>query len=174
MNKWTLIIAFSLMTYFVNAQRFAYVNVNYIMDNIPEYIEAQEKLDEISKGWQSEVEEKRKDIENSYNNFRDREVLFTDDMRKRKEEEISMKENALNQYRKEKFGYKGELFKKRQELVKPIQDKVFESIEKLAKEKRYDFIFDKSAGVHLLYANASLDKSNEILKSMGYSKSGND
>ena len=99
--------------------------------------------------------------------------MYTDDMRKRKEEEISMKENALNQYRKEKFGYKGELFKKRQELVKPIQDKVFESIEKLAKEKRYDFIFDKSAGVHLLYANASLDKSNDILKSMGYSKSGN-
>ena len=173
MIKWTLIIVFSLMTFFANAQRFAYVNVKYIMENIPEYIEAQEKLDEISKVWQSEVESKRKEIENLYNNFRDQEVLYTDDMRKRKQEEISMKEGELNQYRKTKFGYKGDLFKKRQELVKPIQDKVFESIEKLAKEKRYDFIFDKSAGVHLLYANPGLDKSDQILKTMGYSKSSN-
>ena len=153
----------------LQAQRFAYVDVKYILENVPEYEAAQEKLNEISNQWQGEVQAKRQELEKLFNNFRDEQVLYTDEMRQRKEEEIQAKEDDLNEFRKQKFGYKGELFQKRQELVKPIQDVIYEHIQKLAKEKRFDFIFDKSAGVQMLYAKPSLDKSKDILKSMGYS-----
>jgi outer membrane protein len=166
----SLLSVFALLAY---SQRFAYVDVQFILSNVPEYEAAQLKLDEISSSWQEEVQIKRKEIEELYNNYRDEQVLYTDDMRRRKEEEINQKEEIINKYRKEKFGYKGELFKKRQELVKPIQDQIYEHIQKLAKEKRYDFIFDKSAGVHILFANPSLDKSKVILKSMGYTSTKN-
>jgi len=152
----------------VHAQRFAYVNTDYILNNIPEYKKAQEDIDKLSAEWKAEVEKKQKEIDELYRIFQNEQYLLTEDQRKVKIQEIEAKEKALKDYQREKFGYDGELFKKRQELIKPIQDKIFEAIEKFATERGYDFVFDKASSTTLLYANSENDKSEEILKRMGY------
>lgn len=151
-----------------DAQRFAYVNTDYILDNIPEYKTAQEQIDKLSADWKADIEKKQKEIDELYRIFQNEQYLLTEDQKKTKIAEIEAKEKALKEYQREKFGYEGELFRKRQELIKPIQDKVYEAIEKYAKERGYDFVFDKSSGTTILFANPENDKSEEILKRMGY------
>ena len=160
-----IIIATSLTA---NAQRFAYVNTDYILKNIPEYKAAQEQIDKITTEWRAEVDKKQKEIDDLYRNFQNEQYLLTEEQKKTKVTEIEGKEKAIKEYQKLKFGYEGELFQKRQELVKPIQDKVYEAIEKFAKERGYDFIFDKSSSTTLLYANAENDKNDDIIKKLGY------
>lgn len=151
-----------------DAQRFAYVNTDYILKNIPEYKAAQDQIDKITTEWRAEVDKKQKEIDDLYRNFQNEQYLLTEEQKKTKVGEIEAKEKAIKDYQKTKFGYEGELFQKRQELVKPIQDKVYEAIEKFAKERGYDFIFDKSSSTTLLYANAENDKSDDIIKKLGY------
>ena len=151
-----------------NAQRFAYVNTDYILENIPEYKAAQEQIDKITAEWRTEADKKQKEIDELYRNFQNEQYLLTEEQKKAKIAEIEAKEKAMKEYQKAKFGYEGELFKKRQELVKPIQDKVYEAIEKYAKERGYDFIFDKSSSTTILFANPENDKSDEIIKRLGY------
>ena len=146
-------------------QRFVYVDTEYILDNIPEYKEAQEELDVIAEEWKKEVEKMIKKVDKLYRDYQNEQVLLTEDMKRQRMDEIENKEKAIKQYQKEKFGYEGELFKKRQELTAPIQDKVYEAIQKLAKEKGYSFVFDKSSG--MLYKDPKYDKSDEILKTLG-------
>ncbi|MBK7037476.1 MAG: OmpH family outer membrane protein [Bacteroidetes bacterium] len=151
-----------------DAQRFAYVNTDYILKNIPEYKAAQDQIDKITTEWRAEVDKKQKEIDDLYRNFQNEQYLLTEEQKKTKVGEIEAKEKAIKDYQKTKFGYEGELFQKRQELVKPIQDKVYEAIEKYAKERGFDFIFDKSSSTTLLYANAENDKSDDIIKKLGY------
>ena len=152
----------------LQAQRFAYVNTDYILSNIPEYKTAQDQIDKLSTEWKGEVDKKQKEIDELYRIFQNEQYLLTEDQKKVKIAEIEGKEKALKDYQKVKFGYEGELFKKRQELIKPIQDKVYEAIEKFAAERGYDFVFDKASGTTILFANKENDKSEDILKRMGY------
>ena len=110
----------------------------------------------------------KEEIDDLYRNFQNEQYLLTEEQKKTKVAEIEGREKAIKEYQKLKFGYEGELFVKRQELVKPIQDKVYEAIEKFAKERGYDFIFDKSSSTTLLYSNAENDKSDDIIKKLGY------
>ena len=170
MMKKSLIIAIVIIATALtaDAQRFAYVNTDYILKNIPEYKAAQDQIDKITTEWRAEVDKKQKEIDDLYRNFQNEQYLLTEEQKKTKVGEIEAKEKAIKDYQKTKFGYEGELFQKRQELVKPIQDKVYEAIEKFAKERGYDFIFDKSSSTTLLYANAENDKSDDIIKKLGY------
>lgn len=150
------------------AQRFAYVSTDYILSNIPEYEKAQEQIENLTKDWRASVDAKQKEIDDMYRDFQNEQYLLTEDQKKAKIQEIEAKEKAMKDFQREKFGYEGELFQKRQELVKPIQDKVYEAIEQYAKERGYDFIFDKSSGTTILFANPDNDKSKDVLKKMGY------
>lgn len=152
------------------SQRFCYVDTEYILDKIPEYKSAQKQLDNLADEWKKEIEKMSKEIENLYKQYQAEQVILPEDVRKKKEEEILKKEDDLNKYKETKFGKEGELYKKRKELIKPIQDKVFDAIQKLAKEESYDFIFDKSGAVTMLYTNAKYDRSDEVLEILGVTK----
>lgn len=149
------------------AQKFAYVDTEYILSLLPEYKSAQKKLDELAEQWQKEIDKKYEEIDKMYKEYQAEKVLLTADQQKQREEEIITKEKEAKKFQQDKFGYEGELFKKRQELVKPIQDKIFEAIQKLAKDEGLDFIFDKSSDMTMLFSNAKYDKSDNVLTSLG-------
>lgn len=150
------------------AQKFAYVDTEYILSNIPEYKSAQQQLDQLSVQWQKEIETRYAQIDKLYKAYQAEQILLTEEMRKKREDEILNKEKEVKDFQKEKFGYQGDLFKKKQELVKPIQDKIYNAVKKYAEDHSYAFIFDKSSDLIMLFANARYDKSDEILKAMGY------
>ena len=154
------------------AQRFVYVDTEYILDNIPEYKQAQKKLDDIAEGWRTEIDRKYKDIDDLYKAFQAEQILMPEDLRIQKQQEIEQKEKSVKDYQKQKFGYEGELFQKKQELIKPIQDKIYNEVQKMATEKTYDFVFDKSNGPSMLFASTKYDKSDDILRAMGYAPAG--
>lgn len=148
-------------------QKFAYVNTDYILGRVPAYDAAQKQLDRFSEEWQKEIETKRADIEKIYKDYQAERVLLTEEMRSRREEEIMQKEKDLKELQKKYFAPDGMLFKKRQELVKPIQDDVFNAVKELAAEGAYSIIFDVAAGPTLLFTDPKYDKSDDVLKKMG-------
>ena len=149
------------------AQRSAYVDTEYILDMLPEYRSAQKQLEQLSADWEKDIEKKQVAIDKMYRDFTAEQVLLTEELRKKREQEIKDKEKELRDYRNQKFGYEGELFKKRQELIKPIQDKVFDAVQKVAKQGALDFIFAKGSDMIMLYSNAKYDKSDEVLTELG-------
>ncbi len=149
------------------SQRYAYVDSDYILEKIPEFQEAQKELNKLSEGWQKEVEQKFTELENLYKSYQAEQVLLTDDMRKKREEEIVNKEKEAKEFQRTKFGVEGELFKKRQELIKPIQDKVYNAIKSVASSKSLEIIFDRAGQTNVIYADEDLDKSNLVLKELG-------
>lgn len=151
------------LSFNANAQRFVYVDMDYILENLPAYNKAQENLDELAEGWRAEIAAKMEDVETSYKRFQAEQVLMNEKMKSEKITEIEAKEKDVKEFQKAKFGPSGELFTKRQELIKPIQDKIYKEIQILAEEKSYDFIFDKSSGIQMLFANKKYDKSAQIL-----------
>ena len=155
----------SLVSY---AQKFAYVDTDYILNNIPEFNQAQDKLDEISKQWQAEIEGIYAEVDKMYRDYQTQEVLLTDEMKKKREEAIITKEKSAKDLQKERFGPEGDLYGKRQELIKPIQDKVYDAIQQLAANSKYAIIFDSSSDLIMLYSNPNLDKSDKVLENMGY------
>lgn len=150
------------------AQRFAFVDTEYILDNIPEYRSAQEELDELSVQWQKEIEAMYQEIEQMYQAYQAEAVLLPEEMKVQKQNEIIAKEKEVKDLQKKRFGTDGDLFKKREELIKPIQDKVYNAIEEIAKEGNYAFILDKSSGASVLYLDVKYDKSDEVLNKLGY------
>jgi outer membrane protein len=158
----------SIATTTVHAQKFAYVDTEYILGNIAEYKSAQQQLDQLSVQWQKEIESRYAQIDKLYKAYQAEQILLTEEMRKKREDEILNKEKEVKDFQKEKFGYQGDLFKKKQELVKPIQDKIYNAVKKYAEDYNYAFIFDKSSDLIMLFANARYDKSDDILKAMGY------
>ena len=129
------------------------------------------KLNEIAEAWQKEVDGKYEGIDKMYKEYQAEKILLTPDQQKQREDEIINKEKDAKKFQQDKFGYEGELFKKRQELVKPIQDKVFETIQKIAKDDALDFIFDKSSDMTMLFSNAKYDKSDNVLTILGVAPS---
>ncbi|MFT5723295.1 MAG: outer membrane protein [Bacteroidia bacterium] len=164
-------IAFLGLTLFAfgstQAQRFAYVDTEYILSQLPDYKSAQKKLDEASEVWQKEVDQKYAEIDKLYKNYKAEEVLLNGEQKKQRQDEIIAKEKEAKQFQQEKFGYEGELFKKREQLIKPIQDRVFDAIQTIAKREDLDFIFDKSGDMIMLFSNARFDKSGEVLEELG-------
>ncbi len=156
----------------VNAQRYCVIDSKYILENLPEYKQAQAKLDEISAQWQKEIDAKLQEVDRMYKAYQSEQVMLSDDMKKKREDEIIKKEKEAKDLQKKKFGFEGELFKKRQELVKPVQDKVYNAVQKMAASKAYDVIFDKSADLSIFYADMKIDKSDEILKELGIASPG--
>ncbi|MCE2846066.1 MAG: OmpH family outer membrane protein [Sphingobacteriales bacterium] len=154
------------------AQKYAYIDSQYILDNISEYKAAQQQLDQLSIAWQKEIESKYAVIDKLYKDYQAEQILLTEDMRRKREMEITTKEKEVKEFQKQKFGYEGELFKKKQELIKPIQDKIYNAVKKMATEQSYAVIFDKSGDLVMLYTNPKYDKSDDILSAMGY-KAGN-
>lgn len=150
------------------AQKFAYVDTDYILNNIPEFNQAQDKLDEISKQWQEEIEGIYAEVDKMYRDYQSQEVLLTDEMKKKREDAIITKEKSAKDLQKKRFGPDGDLYAKRQELIKPLQDKVYDAIQQLAANSKYAVIFDSSSDLIMLYANPNLDKSDKILENMGY------
>jgi len=152
------------------AQRVAYVDVGVILTSMPEYGSAQRTLDQTAEKWKQEIETEYAKIEEMYRRYQAEQVLLSDKARKQREDEIVEKEKAVRGMQQKRFGPEGELFKKRQELVKPIQDKVYNAIQEYAAEKSLDLIFDKSSGVSIIFANPQYDKTKDILKKLGIDK----
>jgi outer membrane protein len=153
----------------LNAQRFAYVDTDYILSNIPAYESAQEQLDQISVEWQKEIEAVFAEIDKMYKEFQVEKALLTDEMRVKREEEIISKEREAKELQKKRFGRDGDLFKKRQELVKPLQDDVFNTVKDIATEGNYAMIFDVAGGgLVVLFSDPKYDKSDEFLQKLGF------
>src|SRR5688572_6958742 len=150
------------------AQKYCYVDTEYILENITEYKAAQQQLDQLSINWQKEIETKYAFIDKLYKDFQAEQILLTDEMKRKRENEIIQKEKEVKDFQKQKFGFEGELFKKKQELVKPIQDKIYNAIKKMATDQSYAVVFDKSSDLIMLYANPKYDKSDDILNALGY------
>lgn len=166
------IVAVVFSVAMVNAQKFAYVDTQYILDNIPEFAEAQAQLDEISATWQKEIEAKFSEVDKMYKDYQVQSVLLPEDMKKKKEQEITDKEKEAKALQRTRFGKEGDLFKKRQELVKPIQEKIYNAIQDIANSNNYAVIFDKGGSLTMMYANPKYDISDEVLDQLGASLSG--
>lgn len=149
------------------AQRYAVVDTKYILDKIPDYKEAQKALDEISLQWQKEIDQKQAELDRMYRNFEAEQVMLSEDLRKKREDELFMREKEVRDLQRKRFGFEGDLFKRRQELVKPIQDKVYTAIQKIAANRQYDFILDKSEGITVIFADPKLDRSEDVLREIG-------
>lgn len=160
-----IVIAFSFNT---NAQKFAFVDSQYILENMSEYRDAQDLLDKLSLDWQKEIEVKFAEIDKMYKDFQADAVLLPEDIKKKRQDEIIAKEKEAKDLQKKKFGKDGELFKKRQEIIKPIQDKVYDAIESIANASGYAVVFDKAGSVTLLYSNSKFDRSDDVLDKLGY------
>lgn len=167
MKKIIILLAFVFMgSLAVSAQKIVYVDSDKVLNSLPEYKDAQREIDKVTENWQQEVQKRYENIENLYKAYQAEEVLLTEDMKQRRQDEIIAKEKELKDFQKEKFGYEGALFKKRQELVKPIQDKIYAAIVTLAEQRAYDFVLDKSSGVSVLYADEKFDKTSEVMKAL--------
>ncbi len=168
MKKLILVVFALFAINSVQAQKFAYVDTEYILENIPNYESAQQQLDDISKTWQGEIEVLYSEVKKMYKDYQAEVVLLTNDQKRKREDEIIEKENKAKALQKKYFGRDGSLFKKRQELIKPIQDEVFNAIKELAEEGSYAMIFDVSGSVSILYNNPKYDKSDDVLEKLGY------
>lgn len=157
----TALIAFGLVA-FAHAQRIAYVDVTAVLESLPEYQKSQEQLDKVATAWRQEIAQEQDKVKGMYSKFQAEQVLLSEDMKKTREEEIMAKEKEVREMQRQKFGPEGALFKKREELVKPIQDKVYGTIERFAQDKGYEFIFDKGSASGMLYADKKNDKTEEV------------
>lgn len=167
-------ICFFLFSFFTFAslisahgQRFGYVDSDFILNQMPEYNEAQAEINKISMQWQEEIQNKQKEIESLYNKLKAEEVLLTRDMREERLDYIKKKENEVKAYHNKVFGYEGLLFLKRKELIKPLQEKVFKATEKVAKQNRLQMIFDKSGDLIMIYTDPIYDFTENVLEELG-------
>jgi len=149
------------------AQKFAYVDTDYVLSKMPDYNSAQKKIEDLSSTWQKEIDAMYAEVDKMYKDYIAEEPLLTPAQKKTREQAIVDKENDAKKLQQDRFGVEGDLFKKRQELIKPIQDKVFEAVKKVAKDNALDFIFDKASGVVMLYSNPKYDRSDEVLEELG-------
>jgi outer membrane protein len=169
MKRLTLtIVALTVLMSVSFAQKFAFVDSEYILDRIPSYKAAMQNIDEISKGYEEEIKAMYTEVETLSKNFQTESVLMSDEQKTKKEDEIMAKVNSIKELQQKYFGPEGTVFQKRQELIKPIQDEVYNAVKELALDGGYAAIFDTSAGAGILYENARYNKSDEVLEKLGY------
>lgn len=157
-------------TFAANAQRYCVIDSKYILEKVVDYKDAQTKLDQLSKSWQTEIDNRMQEVDRMYKAYQAERAMLSDDMRKKREEEIIQKEKIAKDLQKQRFGYEGDLFKERQKLVKPVQDRVYNAVQKMATSKGFDLVLDKAGGVTMFYADPKLDKSDDVLKLLGINK----
>lgn len=168
MKKVTLFVLLFSMSFMLSAQKFAFVDTDYILNSIPTYESAQDQIDIMSKDWQSEIEAKYADIEKLYKEYQAEKVLLTEEMKMQREEEIIQKEREVKELQRKYFGPEGDLFKKRKELIEPIQNDIFNAIKEIATEGNYAVIFDAAGGASMLFSDPKYDKSDEVLEKLGF------
>jgi outer membrane protein len=149
------------------AQRFVIIDTRYILDKMPSYKEAQEQLDGIAAGWQKEIDVKQEKLDKMYRDYEAEQIMLTEELRKKREDQLYQMEKEVRDLQRKRFGFEGDLFKKRQELIKPIQDKVYNAVQKISVARGYEIVFDKSEGITIIFADPKLDKSEEVLKELG-------
>lgn len=167
-NSILTLVFFAMISFAGTAQKFAYVDTDYILRHMPEFSEAQAELNRLSAAWQGEIEAKYEAIRQLEQAFQAEKILLTEEMRGRRENEIKDKRREAQEMQKQKFGVDGELFQKRTQLIKPVQDKIYESIQEIASDGAYMVIFDKSNQSNMLYTNPKHDVSDKVIKKMGY------
>ena len=169
--KKTLTIVFLLLAagLTANAQRFALIDMEYILKNIPAYERANEQLNQSSKTWQSEVDQLAEEAQAMYKNYQSESVFLSEEQKNQKEEEIIAKEKETAELRRKYFGPEGELYKKRESLMKPIQDEIYNAVKEIADQKNYSVVVDRASAVSIVFATPSIDISNDVLAKLGYS-----
>lgn len=168
MKKTILVLFLMCFTIPALAQRYAYVDTEYILNNIPAYKAAQDKLDQFSYEWQQELESKREEIDQLTQEYQSEKVLLTDEMKKKRQNQLEQRRQELQELKRKYFGPEGQLYQKRQELVRPIQEEVYGAIETIASRGNYAVIFDAAGESNMLYTDPSYDKSDEVLTELGY------
>lgn len=153
-----------------DAQRYCIIDSKYILEKVVDYKDAQTKLDKMSQMWQTDIDNQMQEVDRLYKSYQAERAMLSDDMRKKREEDIMKKEKAVKDLQKQRFGYEGDLFKERQKLVKPIQDKVYNAVQKMAQQKNFDLVLDKAGGITMFYADPKLDNSDAVLKLLGINK----
>ena len=161
------IAIFGLGLNFVSAQKFGYIDSDFILGKMPDYKKAQDEIDQLSVGWQKEIEEMQKKVEGLYSSYQAEQVLLTEEMKLERQEEIKKKETELKEYQKKVFGFGGLFFLKKQELIKPLMDKVFDAVGKVAKTNRLAIVFDKSAELVMIYTDPRHDYTDFVLEELG-------
>ncbi|TDH23092.1 OmpH family outer membrane protein [Segetibacter sp. 3557_3] len=165
-----LLIVFSLLMAGVvtaSAQRYAIIDTKFILDKIPAYKDADRQLSQTAEQWQKEIDTKQAELDQMYKNYDAEQFMLTDELKKKREDQLFNREKEVRDLQKKRFGYEGDLFKERQKLVKPVQDKVYNAVQKMAVNRGYDFVLDKSEGITVIFADPKLDKSEEVLRELG-------
>jgi outer membrane protein len=166
MKQWILAMV-AVLALPLSAQKTGFIDSDLIWGKMPEYKSAQKQLDDMAAKWQQEASDMQLRLDQMYKDYKAEEVLLTADQKRNREEAIVTKEKDLFKFREDKFGQTGELFKKREEYIKPVQDKVYDAVQKVAKKEGLDFIFDKAGGALMMYANAKYDKTFEVMEELG-------
>lgn len=165
MKQIFLVIALAFLGInFASAQKYCVIDSKVILEKLPEYSQAQKELDKISEAWEKEVSERMQQVDQMYRTYQAERPMLSEQARQKKEDEIIAKEKEAKDLQKKYFGFEGELFKKRQTLVKPVQDKVYNAVQEYASSKGYDMVYDKAGGITIFYANPTLDKTEEIIR----------
>ena len=167
MQKTAFLFLFLFVTMAAFSQRYAIIDTRYILEKIPEYKDANKQMEEIAASWQQEIDMMQAELDKMYRQLDAERVMLTPELLRKWEDEIFNKEKQVRDLQRKRFGYEGDYFKKKQELVKPIQEKVYNAVQKLATEKMYDFVLDKSEGITVIFADPKLDKSDDVLKILG-------
>jgi len=167
MKKILFSCLFGIIALTSQAQRYAIIDTKYILSKMPDYSSADKKLQVVGEQWQKEIDAKQAELDKMYKNYDAEQFMLTDELKKKRETELYNKEKEVRDLQKKRFGYEGDLFKERQKIVKPIQDKVYNAVQKIAVARGYDFILDKSEGITVIFADPKLDKSDEVLRELG-------
>jgi outer membrane protein len=167
MQKTAFLFLFLFVTIAAFSQRYAIIDTRYILEKIPEYKDANKQMEDIAASWQQEIDMMQAELDKMYRQLDAERVMLTPELLKKREDEIFNKEKQVRDLQRKRFGYEGDYFKKKQELVKPIQEKVYNAVQKLATEKMYDFVLDKSEGITVIFVDPKLDKSDDVLKILG-------
>lgn len=170
MKKIILICSLAIFSFVANAQKFALIDMEYILKNIPAYEMANEQLNGISKRWQAEVETVQQEAQNLYKTYQSDLVFLSPEMKTKRENEIVNKEQEAQELKRKYFGTDGELYKKRESLIKPIQDEIYNAVKQISEEKGYHVILDRASAMSIIFASPKIDISAEVLTKLGYSK----
>lgn len=171
MKKWFILSCMLLCCALSGmAQKFALIDMEYILKNIPAYEMTNEQLSQVSKKWQNEVEALQQEAQNMYKNYQSELVFLSAEMKTKREEEIVKKEQEAQDLKRKYFGPEGELYKKRESLMKPIQDEIYNAVKEISEDKGYQIVWDRASAMSIIFASPKIDISNEVLAKMGYSK----
>lgn len=162
-----ILIGVLLMAGMTSAQKVAYIDMQYILKNLPQYETANEQLQMISKRWQREIDAAAEELRVMQANYQTEQIFLSDDLKQKREQEILDKERAVLELKKKYFGQEGDYFKKRESLLKPIQDEIYTAVQEIAQEKRYEVVKDRSADTSLIYMSSKLDISDQVLQKLG-------